>query len=56
MGFSVFVEMLNLRLRGSQPVSLHEPYREAVASGVAATTANVPTKTQPKKKPGKKRR
>jgi predicted tellurium resistance membrane protein TerC len=56
MGFSVFVEMLNLRLRGSQPVSLHEPYREAVASGVAATVANVPTKTQPKKKPGKKRR
>jgi predicted tellurium resistance membrane protein TerC len=30
MGFSVFVEMLNLRLRGkSQPVKLHEPYVQA---------------------------
>lgn len=26
MGFSVFVEMLNLRIRGTQPVKLHEPY------------------------------
>jgi predicted tellurium resistance membrane protein TerC len=59
MGFSVFVEMLNLRLRGAaKPVSLHEPYREAVAGGVAAAAVNVPAKTQqnPKKKTGKKRR
>jgi predicted tellurium resistance membrane protein TerC len=29
MGFSIFVEMINLRVRGSaQPVRLHEPYRE----------------------------
>jgi len=50
MGFSVFVEMLNLRLRGAaQPVTLHEPYREAVAGGVAA-------KVPEKKKSGKKRR
>jgi predicted tellurium resistance membrane protein TerC len=29
MGFSVFVEMLNLRVRGSAaPVKLHDPYRE----------------------------
>ena len=29
MGFSVFVEMLNLRMRGSsQPVKLHQPYLE----------------------------
>ena len=28
MAFSVFVEMLNLRLRKSQPVKLHEPYVE----------------------------
>jgi predicted tellurium resistance membrane protein TerC len=30
MGFSVFVEMLNLRLRKSdaEPVHLHEPYAE----------------------------
>ena len=26
MAFSVFVEMLNLRLRGHQPVQLHQPY------------------------------
>jgi predicted tellurium resistance membrane protein TerC len=57
MGFSVLVEMLNLRVRGSQPVSLHEPYREAVAGGVAAAAvANVPVKDSVKKKPGKKRR
>ena len=28
MAFSVFVEMLNLRLRKSKPVKLHEPYVE----------------------------
>ena len=58
MGFSVFVEMLNLRLRGAaKPVSLHEPYREAVAGGVAAAAvANVPAKSQQKKKSGKKRK
>ena len=57
MGFSVFVEMLNLRLRGkAQPVTLHEPYRESVAGGTAAAVANVPVKAQEKKKPGKKRR
>jgi predicted tellurium resistance membrane protein TerC len=57
MGFSVLVEMLNLRIRGKgQPVSLHEPYREAVAGGVATAVANVPVKAQEKKKPAKKRR
>ena len=57
MGFSIFVEMLNLRLRGkAAPVTLHEPYREAVAGGVAATVANVPVKAQEKKKSGKKRK
>ena len=56
MGFSVLVEMLNLRVRGSKPVALHEPYREAVAGGVAATVTNVPVKAQEKKKSGKKRR
>ena len=36
MGFSVFVEMLNLRLRGKQPpVSLREPIVEAEGSGEA---------------------
>jgi hypothetical protein len=58
MGFSVFVEMLNLRVRGKavQPVTLHEPYREAVAGGVAAAVASVPVKSPAKKKPGKKRK
>jgi len=57
MGFSVFVEMLNLRIRGAaKPVSLHEPYREAVAGSVAATVANAPVKAQEKKRSGKKRK
>ena len=59
MGFSVFVEMLNLRLqRASHPVTLHEPYREAVASGVAVEAASAPVKTSqnPRKKTGKKKR
>ena len=57
MGFSVLVEMLNLRIRGKgEPVTLHEPYRKAVARNVAAAVANVPAKTQEKKKSGKKRR
>ena len=61
MGFSVLVEMLNLRIRGKgQPVSLHEPYRETVAGGVAAAVANVPVKapvkSPEKKKTGKKRK
>jgi len=57
MGFSVLVEMLNLRIRGkTRPVSLHDPYRGAVAGGVAAAVANVPAKGQEKKKSGKKRK
>jgi predicted tellurium resistance membrane protein TerC len=57
MGFSVLVEMLNLRIRGgAKPVTLHEPYREAVAGGVAAAVANVPVKAPQKKKPNKKRK
>src|SRR5215208_5337436 len=53
MGFSVLVEMLNLRLRGAaKPVSLHEPYREAVAGGVASAVVNVQAKAQGKKKTG----
>jgi predicted tellurium resistance membrane protein TerC len=30
MGFSVFVEMINLRLRGSKPVELHERFSDKV--------------------------
>ncbi|HEX5838502.1 MAG TPA: TerC family protein [Anaerolineales bacterium] len=59
MGFSVLVEMLNLRIRNKgTPVSLHEPYREAVAGGVAASVASVPVKAHNnnKKKNQKKRK
>jgi len=59
MGFSVLVEMLNLRIRGTaNPVSLHGPYREreAVAGGVASAVVNAPVKKPMKKKAGKKRR
>ena len=58
MGFSVFVEMLNLRLRqGSvRPVNLRDPYKEArvVAEGVPAT--HIPVKVPVKKKTNKKRK
>jgi len=59
MGFSVLVEMLNLRIRGTaQPVSLHEPYTAAVAGGMAAEVANLPRETakNKKQKTGKKRK
>lgn len=49
MGFSVFVEMLNLRLRGTTPVNLHEPYEKAVAGGVAAEVADASAKAAEKK-------
>ena len=61
MGFSVFVEMLNLRLRKTpeQPVTLHEPYKGAVAAGVASSAASstpAPAKTDNRKKTQKKRK
>ena len=63
MGFSVLVEMLNMRIRKTpeQPVALREPYRRAVAAGVASSVAGaVPAKgnnkTDNKKKPQKKRK
>ncbi len=57
MGFSVLVELLNLRIRGKgTPVSLHEPYREAVAGGVAASVASVPVKASNNKKKNPKKR
>lgn len=56
MGFSVLVEMLNLRIRGTSPVNLHEPYEKAVAGGVAAEVANVPVQAGGKKKTGKKKK
>jgi predicted tellurium resistance membrane protein TerC len=60
MGFSVLVEMLNLRLRRvtEAPVNLREAYvRAAEAAGAPRMpVANVPAKISPKRKAGKKRR
>lgn len=54
MGFSVLVEMLNLRLRAKapQPVSFHEPYKAAVAAGADSAVVRAAPKAsqQPKKK------
>jgi hypothetical protein len=59
MGFSVFVEMINLRVRDShvKPVNLRDPYKEPKVElqpiPVAVKTASVKTgkpKTKPKKK------
>jgi predicted tellurium resistance membrane protein TerC len=58
MGFSVFVEILNLRLRAraAQPVTLHEPYvPEKGLTPVAVAAKSVPVVRKPKPK-GKKRR
>lgn len=55
MGFSVFVEMINLRIRGKgpEPVTLHVPYtpeaKELAKIPVRASSANK-TKTKPKTK------
>ena len=57
MGFSVLVEMLNLRLRKAvTPVTLHEPYKGAVAAGVASGVANAPARVVKNTKGGKKKR
>jgi predicted tellurium resistance membrane protein TerC len=40
MGFSVFVEMINLRVRGGTPVKLHQPYVEDTTK--AATRSQTP--------------
>lgn len=60
MGFSVLVEMLNLRLKRvtEAPVNLREAYvRAAEAAGTPMMpVAKVPAKISPKKKTGKKRR
>jgi predicted tellurium resistance membrane protein TerC len=49
MGFSVLVEMLNLRIRGTTPVNLHEPYEKAVAGGAAASVASASAEATEKK-------
>jgi len=58
MGFSVFVEMLNLRLRqGSvRPVNLRDPYKEARVVAEGVPVSHIPVKTPAKKRPGKKRK
>jgi len=59
MGFSVLVEILNLRLRraAETPVNLRDAYIKAAEAGVPImTVAKVPAKISPKKKPGKKRK
>jgi predicted tellurium resistance membrane protein TerC len=58
MGFSVFVEMLNLRLRqGSvRPVNLRDPYKEARVVAEGVPVSHIPVRTPAKKKPGKKRK
>jgi len=58
MGFSVFVETLNLRLRqvSVRPVNLRDPYREPRAVPEGVPVANVPTKSPVKRKTQKKKR
>ena len=60
MGFSVLVEMLNLRLRRvtEAPVNLREPYTRGPASTnpQMVSVPNMPAKITPKRKSGKKRR
>jgi len=58
MGFSVFVETLNLRLRQStvRPVNLRDQYKQARAVPEAVHAANVPMKTPMKKKGNRKRK
>jgi predicted tellurium resistance membrane protein TerC len=47
MGFSVFVEMLNLRLRKpSRPVQLHERYAPDDGASAAAGSGPVPASDQ----------
>jgi predicted tellurium resistance membrane protein TerC len=58
MGFSVFVEMLNLRLRQSsvRPVNLRDPYKAARVVAEGGPVASIPVKTPVKKKSNKKRK
>jgi predicted tellurium resistance membrane protein TerC len=60
MGFSVLVEMLNLRLRKTteRPVKFHEPYQETAAAGAAAAVVSSapPKNSTTRKKTAKKRK
>ena len=58
MGFSIFVETLNLRLRhpSVRPVNLRDPYKQARVVAERVPVANMPLQAPMKKKAGKKRR
>jgi len=58
MGFSVFVEMLNLRLRQAsvRPVNLRDPYKAARVVAEGGPVGPIPVRTPAKKKTGKKRK
>ena len=58
MGFSVFVEMLNLRLRREavRPVNLRDPYKEPRAVPEPVPVVSRPARTPQKRKTGKKRK
>jgi predicted tellurium resistance membrane protein TerC len=58
MGFSVFVEMLNLRLRQAsvRPVNLRDPYKEARVVAEGVPVASIPVKAPVKKKSNKRRK
>lgn len=58
MGFSVFVEMLNLRLRQAsvRPVNLRDPYKEARVVAEGLPVASIPVKMPVKRKSTKKRK
>jgi predicted tellurium resistance membrane protein TerC len=58
MGFSVLVEMLNLRLRQGhvRPVNLRDPYKQTRVVPEGVTVAEMPAKIVPRKNSGKKRR
>jgi predicted tellurium resistance membrane protein TerC len=58
MGFSVFVEMLNLRLRQQsvRPVNLRDPYKEARVVTEGAPATHISAKPPVRKKSNKKRK
>jgi predicted tellurium resistance membrane protein TerC len=58
MGFSVFVEMLNLRLRQAsvRPVNLRDPYKEARVAAEVVPVPSIAAKRPVKRKSNKKRK
>jgi hypothetical protein len=58
MGFSVFVEIINLRVRDKhvKPVNLREPYREEKLALQPVTAGAVKTDIAQKQKPKSKKK